>query len=170
MKRDDEWVCDREWGKGIRPKALFCFWVFFLCSVCQSVGSCVRTCDQGCVYVWEEGILPAVFFPEPLPVSSLLTDLKAGVGGFGLGKIQPTRGDGGEEPVFLSLCFHHSLNATINPVHIPPSTACCCISYYLAEVKLAYVHASAGMCVCVLRVLAVFSTQSYQKIHWEMWF
>lgn len=52
--------------------------------------------------------------------------------------------------------------------HISPSSVCWCISYDLAEVSHAYVRASAGM--CVLRVLAVFSTQPYQKIHWEMWF
>ncbi len=108
VKRDDEWVCESEWGKRSLPKAPFALCVCV--SMCVSVFSCVRTCDQECIYVWEEGILPAVFFPEPLPVSPPHTILKAGVGGFGLGKIQPTRGDGGEEPVFLSLPLSLSLS------------------------------------------------------------
>lgn len=109
LKRDDEWVCASEWGKRKPSKGslLLC-----MC-VCVSVLSCVRTCDQECIYVWEEGILPAVFFPEPLPVSPPHTILKAGVGGFGLGKIQPTRGDWGEEPVFLSLLRALSVSTTL---------------------------------------------------------
>lgn len=119
MKRDDEWVCVSEWGERKPSKASFLLWCVCV-SICVSVLSCVCTCDQECIYVWEEGILPAVFFPEPLPVSPPHTILKAGVGGFGLGKIQPTRGDGGEEPVFLSL----SLSLSSELCLFPPLTEC----------------------------------------------
>lgn len=144
---------------------------FWLC-VCVTVRSCVRTCDQECVYVWEEGILPAVFFPEPLPVSPpplCIQFSKLASEGLAYTRSNPPEDTEERSQCFsTSLCvfpssvsFHHSLNVTVNPSlhthHIPTSLhpVCWCISYDLAEVNHAYALASTGM--CLLRVLAVFS-------------
>lgn len=106
-------------------KGIFSKGSFSLC-VCVTVHSCVHTCDQECIYVWEEGILPVVFFPEPLPVppppsTPLHTILKAGVRGFGLCKFQPTRGHRGEEPVFLYLPLYLPMLCLF-----PPLAECYC--------------------------------------------
>lgn len=131
LKRDDEWVCESEWGEKEAFQRLF------FCCVC--VFSCVRTCDQECIYVWEEGILPAVFFPEPLPVSPPHNNSQSR-----RRRVWPRRDPTHQRrrrrgaSVSLSppssVCFHHSLNVTINPVHtqtFPHLSIQCVLLVYL---------------------------------------
>lgn len=141
------------------------------------VNVCVHTCDHECIYVWEEGILPAVFFPEPLPAPPS----RAHNPQSRRRRVRPQRDPTHQrrqrraDSVSLSseLCLFPPLTerdckscSHEKHSHIPPSSLC--IAYDLAEVNPEYVRASARM--CVLRVLAVFSTQPHQKIRWEMWF
>lgn len=157
-----EWVGKKESFQRLFLAVYMCDCTFMCTHMWSRVHLCVGRRNPSSRFLsWASSCVPST----PLHII-----LKAGVGGFGLYKIQPTRGHRGEKPVFLylSLCvfpssvsFHHSLNVTVNPSlhthHIPTSLhpVCWCISYDLAEVNHAYVLASTGM--CLLRVLAVFS-------------
>lgn len=157
-----EWVGKKESFQRLFLAVYMCDCTFMCTHMWSRVHLCVGRRNPSSRFLsWASSCVPS---------TPLHTILKAGVGGFGLYKIQPTRGHRGEKPVFLylSLCvfpssvsFHHSLNVTVNPSlhthHIPTSLhpVCWCISYDLAEVNHAYVLASTGM--CLLRVLAVFS-------------
>jgi len=150
-------------------------------AVCVCALSYDQECTCVCECVWVEGILPDVFFPLPVspPPPPPLLILQAGSAGFGLGE----RSDRLEEPpVFpLSLCFHHSLNVTINPVHthktfphLSIQCVCLCVSHMtwqkwtMSVCVCVCVCASARM--CVLRVFGSFLNGSLtKKIRWEMW-
>ena len=79
-----------------------------------------------------------------------------------------------------SVCFHRSLNVTINPAHthththmcthIPASLHPVCVGVSHMTWQKLTLHRCVPVQECVLRVLAVFSMQLYQKILWEMWF
>lgn len=90
---------------------------------------------------------------------TLTFNSKAGVVGFGLGKIKPTRGDQREETVSACLLsvlsassiysvllqvLHTQIDLQKQPSSLQP--ACLCLSYDLAELNHAYVRTSAGMC------------------------
>lgn len=95
---------------------------------------CMCDCTFMCTHMWSRVHLcvgrrnPSSRFlswaSSCVPSTPLHTILKAGVGGFGLYKIQPTRGHRGEKPVFLYLSLYLPKLCLF-----PPLTECYCKSF-----------------------------------------